>query len=75
MTAEQKWRLVWAAWLAAFATAETIATRSGHPHAPLSHHMRVPLRRNDKVGTVVMIGGSAWLYRHIFNETRVTRDG
>lgn len=69
MNNETKWGLIWAAWLATFVVAETKAARSGDPTAPLSHHMRRTLGAASPLGEIAMLGASAWLHRHIFNES------
>lgn len=68
-TTEQRWRLVWVAWVGAFAVAETIALRGKHPHAPLSHHARKALRAGEtRAGSIVIVGGAAWLTHHLFRK-------
>jgi hypothetical protein len=66
---EARWRVVWGAWVVAFAVAETIALRGKHPHAPLSHHARTALRASEsKAGSIVIAGGAAWLINHLFRQ-------
>lgn len=69
MDTEAKWRLVWAGWVVTFAVAETIALRSKHPHAPLSHHTRKALRAGEtRAGSIVLAGASAWFIHHIYRK-------
>jgi len=66
---EKRWAVVWGAWVAAFAVAETVAVRSGQPEAPLSHHARrVLLARRSRAGALLIAGGAAWLTVHLFGE-------
>lgn len=64
----RRWRLVWIAWAAFFAVAETKAMKSGHACAPLSWHMRhvLGVRRRSKLGRAVFAGAAAWLTAHLF---------
>lgn len=68
---ERKWRIVWASWAAFFAVAETVALRSGHDHAPLSHHMRHVFGVNRqsphrRLGQLAYASGVAWLAVHLW---------
>jgi hypothetical protein len=68
MTSEAKWALFWAGLVVTFAVAETVANRSGNPHAPLSHHMRRHTRILGKtpLGQAALYAGAGWLYRHLY---------
>lgn len=68
MTEEQKWRAIWATWAITFAVVEAIALRSGHHHAPLTHHLRWCLGASrTKIGQGVLLGGAILLNRHLYN--------
>lgn len=68
MTTEQKWRIFWGSWVAAFVVAESVALVSHHPHAPLSHHLRrhTHLLGKTPAGRLALLAGSEWLYRHLY---------
>jgi hypothetical protein len=68
MTTEQKWRIFWASWVGAFVVAESVALKSHHPHAPLSHHMRkhTHLLGKTPIGRLALLAGANWLHRHLY---------
>lgn len=68
MTTERRWACVWGAWVLSFAVAETIALRTDHPHAPLSHHLRkhTHILGKHAIGRVVLLAGAGWLHRHLY---------
>lgn len=73
MTDEERWALVWLAWVVGFAVAESIALRSSK-YATLSHqtrrllYARHPSRLRRRTGQVAFAAGVVWLFQHIWKE-------
>lgn len=68
MNAENRWRIVWGAWLGAGVAAEVVAIRSVHNKATLSHHLRQNTHVLGKthLGRVALLVGATWLHRHLY---------
>lgn len=68
MSVETKWALLWGSLASAIVIAETVALRSHHPDAPLSHHIRKRTRRLGRtpLGQVALHIGAGWLHRHLY---------
>lgn len=77
MSTETKWRIVWASWLAAGVVAETIAIRTEHDHAPLSHHLRrnTHILGKTSLGQVALLAAATWLHRHLYSSESVSPGG
>lgn len=73
MSDEERWALVWTAWIVGFAVAEAIALRSSNK-ATLSHQTRRllaarhPSRLRRRTGQVAFAAGVVWLFQHIWKE-------
>jgi hypothetical protein len=74
MSDEERWALIWTAWIVGFAVAEAIALRSSKNEATLSHqtrrllHARHPSRLRRRTGQVAFAAGVVWLFQHIWKE-------
>lgn len=67
-TVEKKWALAWGSLVLALVTAEAVALRTGHPEAPLSHHVRKHTRimGQTPAGRAMLFIGAGWLHRHLY---------
>lgn len=69
-----QWPVVWGAWAAYFAVAETVAVKSRRKDAPLSSYLRSLLRTRHgglqrTIGQVFLGAFLTWLLAHIYRET------
>jgi hypothetical protein len=71
------WKLIWGAWVAYFAVAETIAVRSGEEDAPFCYVLRhsLGIRHPHPVarqaGQIALGAGIVWFIAHLYEEYEI----